>query len=592
MPANPTISDGGPVTLTGTAGTAPHDSSTVRVVFHDRDGLVTYQATVPVVDGRWQASFTGPMAENAYWVAAYQTDEAGNSGRSVSLDYVVSRTNPVTRITTAPRSHDNRDVPRRDQVLGRQERRHLPLLARRSRVRRVRQPPRLPVRAVRRRARMRSRSTPPTPPGASNSPPARMAWRDDSHGPKLTREQPVDGSWTTDSTPTLSGAAGDDYGDAATISVSVQRTDRPGQVLRRTVTRDGKRWSIDLPELVDGHYWVGVQQTDDIDRVTEVDTEQGFDVITHPPDTTVTDKDGAAYRIGSHDFGFASPDHAVGFECRVDDDAWAACASPRGVNVGALREGDHTFAARAMGVDGSADATPAIVRFTVDMTPPALAVDSPSEGAHFSSADFSGHSPPAAGDGRVLVSLSTAAGSYYNSRSVAPVDGAWTVSLGTPPVGDYTATITQSDAAGNVARVVRHLHSDGPPPRTEISGYYALIQSRSASFWFKGGAGYECRIDAGGWEACPDGQKNYYGLVDGTHTVRGASDQRDRRARPVPGVPFVADRHDAARARRRPARRLDHRGPAAASQRHRGHRRGRPKLADRPDRAGQRRPDR
>ena len=44
------------------------------------------------------------MAENAYWVAVYQTDEAGNSGGSVSFDYVVSRTTPVTRITTAPRS--------------------------------------------------------------------------------------------------------------------------------------------------------------------------------------------------------------------------------------------------------------------------------------------------------------------------------------------------------------------------------------------------------------------------------------------------------------------------------------------------------
>ena len=454
----------------------------------------------------------------------------------------------------------------------------------------MRQPPRLPVRAVIggpacvRGLRHRRRR-------ARRKPPARTTWRQDSHGPKLTREQPVDGSWTTDSTPTLSGAPGDDYGDAATISVSVQRTDRPGQVLRRTVTRDGKRWSIDLPELVDGHYWVGVEQTDDIDRVTEVDTEQGFDVITHPPDTTVTDKDGAAYRIGSHDFGSASPDHAVGFECRVDDDAWAACASPRGVNVGALREGDHTFAARAMGVDGSADATPAIVRFTVDMTPPALAVDSPSEGAHFSSADFSGNSPPAAGDGPVLVSLSTAAGSYYNSRSVAPVDGAWTVSLGTPPVGDYTATITQSDAAGNVARVVRHLHSDGPPPRTEISGYYALIQSRSASFWFKGGAGYECRIDAGGWEAVPTARRTTTGSSTGRTRSRCERSARPacatRSRRPIRG----------GSTRRRP--RSPSTSPTAGSpgtggraQRHRGYRRGRPKLADRPDRAGQRRPDR
>ena len=185
---------------------------------------------------------------------------------------------------------------------------------------------------------------------------------------------------------------------------------------------------------------------------------------------------------------------------------------------GALDEGDHSFAVRAYGVDGSVDPTPAVVRFTIDRTAPALTFESPAEGDHFTSADFSGAAGTAVGDGAVVFALYTSAGSYYDSRQITPTDGRWAAHLKTPPPGDYRATVTQTDSAGNRTSIERDLHSDGPPPNTSIRGGTAPVVSyRTVVFTYSGADAYECRLDGSDWAACPASGQRYDGLADGAH---------------------------------------------------------------------------
>jgi subtilisin len=66
-------------------------------------------------------------------------------------------------------------------------------------------------------------------------------------------------------------------------------------------------------------------------------------------------------------FAFASPTPGATFECSLDGAAFAACSSPH--TTGALADGLHQLAVRAVDVAGNRDATPAADGFVVDAVP-------------------------------------------------------------------------------------------------------------------------------------------------------------------------------------------------------------------------------
>ncbi|MFT4049513.1 MAG: hypothetical protein QM648_06705 [Solirubrobacterales bacterium] len=98
-----------------------------------------------------------------------------------------------------------------------------------------------------------------------------------------------------------------------------------------------------------------------------------------PPDTTFTATPGDYVGTKTPQFYFNSNPAGANFQCRVDSGAWTACASP--YTVPTLSEGQHSFGVRAVGATGAADPTPATRSFTVDVTPPAIDISSPSDGA-------------------------------------------------------------------------------------------------------------------------------------------------------------------------------------------------------------------
>ena len=130
------------------------------------------------------------------------------------------------------------------------------------------------------------------------------------------------------------------------------------------------------PALGDGPHTFAVQATDAAGNEEEEPVVVDFTVDTVAPDTTITS--GPTHGGGTDDptptFAFQSSE-PVGatFRCWVDNAVPAPCNSPH--TTGTLSDGVHTFRVRAIDAAGNQDATVAVRTFTVDTTPPALAIN-------------------------------------------------------------------------------------------------------------------------------------------------------------------------------------------------------------------------
>jgi hypothetical protein len=85
-------------------------------------------------------------------------------------------------------------------------------------------------------------------------------------------------------------------------------------------------------------------------------------VLTGPPDTELTRRPPARTRNRTASFQFSSSTANATFECSLDGEPFGACTSPATYS---MRRGRHSFAVRAMDVDGNVDPTPARVTWRV-----------------------------------------------------------------------------------------------------------------------------------------------------------------------------------------------------------------------------------
>jgi hypothetical protein len=88
-------------TLTGGAGTAPGDDSTVVVTIYEGSsvgGAIAASKSIPVNGGGW--SYTAPnLNDGTYTARVSQSDEAGNTGMSAAVTFTVDTTPPVVTVT-------------------------------------------------------------------------------------------------------------------------------------------------------------------------------------------------------------------------------------------------------------------------------------------------------------------------------------------------------------------------------------------------------------------------------------------------------------------------------------------------------------
>jgi hypothetical protein len=124
--------------------------------------------------------------------------------------------------------------------------------------------------------------------------------------------------------------------------------------------------------------------------------------------------------------------------------------------VAALSPGLYTAAASAFRWPAEAEEHSPPVSFTVDTTPPAIAITSPARTATTASGSIpvAGLSGSAAGDVPAVTvqvfSGAAAEGAPLEAIEVPARDGAWSGAIAGLAVGSYTLRAEQSDAAGNV----------------------------------------------------------------------------------------------------------------------------------------------
>jgi hypothetical protein len=168
-----------------------------------------------------------------------------------------------------------------------------------------------------------------------------------------------------------------------------------------------------------------------------------------PPDTTVSGPTGTISN-STPSITFASvPATGATFECRFDTAAFTACTSP--FTAPSLTDGAHEFDVRAVG-EGGPDPTPAASSFTVDTTPPALDVTSPTEGGVY------------ANDPLEVDFTSEAGATTYcrlDSTGLKPCASGQTYSGLTP--GAHLVLVAAFDAVHNLSVVVRHFTVPAKP---------------------------------------------------------------------------------------------------------------------------------
>jgi Ca2+-binding RTX toxin-like protein len=244
------------------------------------------------------------------------------------------------------------------------------------------------------------------------------------------------------------------------------------------------------------------------------------------PDTSIATGPPALTRSTTAEFSFsASPAAGASFECELDGEAFAPCASPKTYSglsgTGSATGTAHTFGVRAVNA-GGADPTPASYTWTVDTVKP--------------TATITGPPPDPSGGKSVAFAFQASESATFSCSLEGPKPSAAAacasgVTYSNLTNGTYTFRVMATDAAGNVGepavyswRVDNSIEEPPPPiPDTAIvSRPPAVTNGTTAEFGFTAtpaaGAAFECRLDAAAFAACTAPQA-YTGLAgDGAAT--------------------------------------------------------------------------
>ncbi len=513
-------------TITGTAGTAPGDLPTVTVTI--TGGGAPIQATASASpSGTWTVVLPSSLAEGNYVLRATQQDQAGNTGASDSRPLTIDTTPPQTVLdaapvgttssTTASFSFHATDALSQGgstfqcQIDGGS---WGPCSSPMSYYNLAPGSHSFSVEAI---------------DGAGNldNSGQTATWTIDTTLPAVALTSPADGSFTNDTTPTLSGTAGTAPGDSSTIRVLIfsntDLTGSPVQTLSATVAADGS-WSATPTVLPNGTYVAYAQQSGTAGTATSA--VHTFTVDTAPPATTITLAPPGSSGTGDAGFSFSSSGPGATFQCQLDGGAWTACSSPQ--RYSGLGSGSHTFEVRATDAAGNVG-TPASQTWSVNPSLPTLSLSAPTDASTTNDrtlaiAGTGGH---ASGDAStVTVKIyagTTIVGSPVQTitTSVASSTGAWVAHPGSGLAdGTYSVYAQQAGSAGTAYTSANTFTVDTTPPSTTItSGPQGTTSATDARFVFASsepGSSFECQLDGGSWSACGSPQ-SYTGLDLGAH---------------------------------------------------------------------------
>ncbi len=291
--------------------------------------------------------------------------------------------------------------------------------------------------------------------------------------------------------------------------------------------------------LADGSHSFEVRAVDQAGNADATPATSTWTVDTTAPQTQISSSPPSLSSSAKAEFAFAGNDGSgsgvASLECRLDSTQqadWHACSSPKAYE--GLSDGSHSFEARAIDQAGNADGSPAAYSWTIDTTPPVVAIDSLSKalvGAGQSSevhwhSNENGSFELRVGGSNCSSGTQVASGSY----SGAPAQHTSAVAATDLAEGANTLRVCVIDAASNRGSTTASIEKDATAPDTQIDSHPAgLSNSAAAQFAFSGtdgsGSGvasYECRRDStepGAWSPCASPQ-SYASLPDGAHTFQ------------------------------------------------------------------------
>ncbi len=269
--------------------------------------------------------------------------------------------------------------------------------------------------------------------------------------------------------------------------------------------------------LPDGPYTFRVRATDGAGN--QAVATRSFTVDATAPETQITAQPPALTSLADASFSFTGSDPGgsgvASFECKLDDGAWGDCTNPR--QYTGLEQGSHSFQVRAIDQADNPDGEPASHTWEIDLTPPAVQVDTGPTGlTNDSTPTFAFSSEPGAS---FECSIDTGTSNF------ASCSGAGTHTPASPlSDGPRTFRVRATDPATNQAVATRAFTVDATAPDTSIGAQpNTPTNSTEAEFGFTGSdpggsgiADFECKLDSGAFESCPTPRK-YTGLGQGGH---------------------------------------------------------------------------
>jgi hypothetical protein len=224
------------------------------------------------------------------------------------------------------------------------------------------------------------------------------------------------------------------------------------------------------------------------------------------PETTIASGPPPVTNQTTAGFAFSSEPGST-FQCRLDNQPVESCTSPK-TYVG-LTPGPHSVLVQATDPAGNAELNPANHVWTIDLTPPTVAITGkPSEQTTRNAATFSF----VASEGQTRCNVDSgpaaACGSPITYTSLAD--------------GRHTFVVSTTDAAGNTAQDSYVWSVDTTAPETTLGSRPRSRTTRSsATFTFTAdeAAAFECRLDAAAFAPCAS-PKRYSRLRRSRHTFR------------------------------------------------------------------------
>lgn len=271
-----------------------------------------------------------------------------------------------------------------------------------------------------------------------------------------------------------------------------------------------------LSPVAEGAHTFAVRAVDAAGNVDATPSSASWTVDLTPPDTSITAQPSTITNVTSASFTFTADEGSVSFACALDAATFTPCTSP--TNFAGLAEGSHTFQVKATDAVGQEDASPAMVTWTIDTTPPnTVFVSAPPPLTNSSTAnfDFDSDDPTSSYECRL-----DAAPTFTPCSDPATFSGLSS--------GSHALDVRAIDAAGNVDATPATANWDvdlTPPDTSILSNPPALTNNPSATFTFtetEFPTAFECQLDSGSWSGCTS-PMNYPAVSEGAHTfqVRG-----------------------------------------------------------------------